>query len=286
VIKNVAVVGAGVMGSGIAQVAAAAGYRIMLIGKDRSLTRAISNIENNLIRMVNLDTIKEEDKTNILSHIMMSTDLKSAKNCQLVIEAVPEVLKLKIDMFNQMESICPPETIFASNSSTLPVSLLASAITRKDKVIGTHFMNPVPLMKGVEIIAGKDTSEQTIKLVERFIRKIGKEPCAAKDRPGFIVSRLVCTLMNEAIRCVMDGNKPGEVDKAMRLCCNYPVGPIELCDLIGADVVTQCLEAMAKELGTRVSPCPLLKSQVRSGKLGRKTGKGFYNYKVINGKQE
>ena len=141
-------------------------------------------------------------------------------------------------MFSQLESICPPETIFASNSSTLPVSLLASATTRKDKVIGTHFMNPVPLMKGVEIIAGKDTSEQTIKLVERFIRKIGKEPCAARDRPGFIVSRLVCTLMNEAVRCVMDGNKPEEVDKAMRLCCNFPVGPIELCDLIGSDVVT------------------------------------------------
>jgi 3-hydroxybutyryl-CoA dehydrogenase len=217
---------------------------------------------------------------------MMSTDLNSVGDSQLVIESVPEVLKLKIDTFTQLETICPRKTIFASNSSSFPVGLLASATRRRDKIIGTHFMNPVSLMKGVEVIASSDTSRQTIDSIKQFIRKIGKEPCEARDRPGFIVSRLICTLMNEAIRCVMDGNKPEEVDKAMRLCCNFPVGPLELCDLIGSDIVTQCLEAMAKELGKRVLPCRLLKSQVRSGRLGRKTGRGFYDYKVINGKQK
>jgi len=285
-IKNVAVVGAGVMGSGIAQVTAAAGFKVMLIGKDASLTRAIGSVENNLIRMVNKGIVKEKEKTKILSRIMMSSRLNSVKDSQLVIECVPELIKLKVETFKQLESICPPETIYASNSSTIPISLLASATSRPAQVIGTHFMNPVPLMKGVEIIASEHTSRRTIQVVEQFIREIGKEPCEAKDRPGFIVSRLVCVLMNEAIRCVMDGNKPEEVDKAMRLCCNFPVGPLELCDLIGSDVVMQCLETMEKELGRRVAPCLLLKSQVRSRKLGRKTGKGFYNYQVNNGEQK
>jgi len=284
VIKKVAVVGAGVMGSGIAQVSAAAGYDVIIIGKDRSLTRAIGNIENNLIKKVNQGLLKEQEKTDILSRIMMSTDINSAKECQLVIESIPEVLELKVKIFRRLESTCPAETIFASNTSTLPVSLLAAAIKRKDKVVVTHFMNPVPLMKGVEVIASVGTSPDTLNSIKRYIRKIGKEPCEARDRAGFIVSRLVCTLMNEAVRCVMDGNKPEEVDKAMRLCCNFPVGPIELCDLIGSDVVTQCLEAMEKELGGRVAPCPLLRSQVHSGRLGRKTGKGFYDYGVSNGK--
>ncbi len=286
VIKNVAVVGAGVMGSGIAQISATAGYKVMMIGKDKSLARAIGNIEDNLIQMVNRNIISESEKTAILSRLMMSTDLNSAKDSQLVIESIPEVLKLKVATFRKLESICPPETIFASNSSTFPVSLLASGTRRKDKVIGTHFMNPVILMRGVEVIASVDTSRQTINSIKRFIRKIGKEPCEARDRAGFIVSRLVCTLMNEAVRCVMEGNSPEEIDKAMRLCCNFPIGPLELCDLIGSDVVMRCLEVMQKELGNRVAPSPLLKSQVRSGRLGRKTGKGFYEYKVINAKQK
>jgi 3-hydroxybutyryl-CoA dehydrogenase len=282
VIKKVGVVGAGVMGSGIAQVTAAAGYAVMMIGKDRSLTRAIGNIESNLNKMVKQEVINEAEKTDILSRVMMSNDLNSVKDCQLVIEAVPEVLELKTAIFKQLESICPRTTIFASNTSTLPVSILASATRRKDKVIGTHFMNPVSLMKGVEVIYNSDTARETIENVKKYITRIGKEPCEAKDHVGFIVSRLVCVLMNEAIRCVMDGNNPEEVDKAMKLCCNFPVGPIDLCDLIGSDVVMQCLESMQKELGLRVQPCDLLKSQVTSGKLGRKSGKGFYNYRVDN----
>ena len=283
-IKNVGIVGAGVMGSGIAQVTAAAKYNVMMIGKDKSLTRAIGNIDNNLIRMVKQGDITEQQKTEILSRIMMSSDLNSVNECQLVIECVPEVLELKVNIFKQLEAVCPPDTILASNTSTLPVSVLASVTNRKDRVIGTHFMNPVPLMKGVEVIFNGNTSQETVKTIKKYIKKIGKEPCEAKDHSGFIVSRLVCILMNEAIRCIMDGNKPEEVDKVMKLCCNFPVGPIELCDLVGADVVMQCLEAMQKELGERVQPCSLLKSQVRFGLLGRKTGKGFYDYKEKNGK--
>jgi 3-hydroxybutyryl-CoA dehydrogenase len=283
VIKRIGVVGAGVMGSGIAQVTAAAGYDVMIVGKDRSLTRAIGNIDHNLYKMVKQGTLTEKQKTEVLSRIMMSTDLAAVKESQLVIECVPEILELKVDVFKQLDSICPPDTILATNTSTFPISFLALATQRKGQVIGIHFMNPVPLMQGVEVIFNDDTYPETIESIKKYIRKIGKEPCEARDHSGFIVSRLVCLLMNEAIRCVMDGNKPEAVDKAMQLCCNFPVGPIQLCDLIGADVVMQCLEAMQKELGERVQPCSLLKSQVSSGRLGRKTGKGFYDYEESHG---
>jgi len=174
--------------------------------------------------------------------------------------------------------MCPPETILASNTSALPISAIATSVKRKDKVIGIHFMNPVPVIKGVEVIVSTYTSPETVELSKNFVKSLGKEPCEAKDYAGFIVSRLVDVLMNEAIQCVMDGNKPEEIDKAMKLCCNFPMGPLELCDLAGADIVLHGLETMEKEFGERLRPVPLLKSQVRSGALGRKTGKGFYDY--------
>lgn len=227
-IKNVAVIGAGVMGSGIAQVTATGGYNVVMTDiKDEFLTKAVGNIENSLNRMIKKGTLKEEEKTVILSRIKTSVDLNAVKNCQLVIESAPEVLELKANIFKQLESICPPETILASNTSALPISSIASAIKRKDKVIGIHFMNPVPLMKGVEVIVSTHTSQDTIDSSKEYVKKIGKDSCEARDYAGFIVSRLVDVLMNEAMLCIMDGNKPEEVDKAMRLCCNFPIGPLE-----------------------------------------------------------
>jgi 3-hydroxybutyryl-CoA dehydrogenase len=160
----------------------------------------------------------------------------------------------------------------------LPIGAISTSVKRKDRVIGIHFMNPAPVMKGVEVIISTYTSPETVETTKAFVKAIGKEPCEARDYAGFIVSRLVDVLMNEAIQCVMDGNKPEEVDKAMRLCCNHPIGPLELCDLAGADIVLHGLETMEREFGERLKAVPLLKAQVRAGALGRKTGRGFYDY--------
>ncbi len=278
-IKPVAVIGAGTMGNGIAQVVAQAGYNVIMTDiKDEFLAKGMSTIGGSLDRLIKKGTLKEEDKTAILGRIKTTIDLKEARNAQLVIESAPEILDLKASIFKDLESICPPETILASNTSALPISAISTSIKRKDKVIGIHFMNPVPVMKGVEVIVSTSTSAETVEASKNFVKSLGKEPCEAKDYAGFIVSRLVDVLMNEDIQCVMDGNKPEEVDKAMRLCANHPIGPLELCDLAGADIVLHGLETMEKEFGERLKANPLLKSQVRSGALGRKTGRGFYDY--------
>jgi 3-hydroxybutyryl-CoA dehydrogenase len=278
-IKTVAVIGAGTMGNGIAQVTAQAGYNVIMTDiKEEFCAKGLATISGSLDRQIKKGTLQEADKKAILSRIRTSCEMKEARAAQLVIESAPEILELKANIFKELESICSPETILASNTSALPISAISSAIKRKDKVIGIHFMNPVPVMKGVEIIVSTYTSKDTIETGKNFVKAIGKEPCEAKDYAGFIVSRLVDVLMNEAIQCVMDGNKPEEVDKAMKLCCNFPIGPLELCDLAGADIVLHGLETMEKEFGERLKAVPLLKSQVRSGALGRKTGRGFYDY--------
>jgi 3-hydroxybutyryl-CoA dehydrogenase len=278
-IKNVFVMGAGAMGSGIAQVAAESGYAVTLNDiKDEFVKKGIANIERGLDRRIKKGDIKEADKTAILARIAMSTNVDDARNADMVIEAIPEVLSLKLDAFRKLDAICPPHAILGSNTSALPISSMATATKRKDKVIGIHFMNPVPAMKGVEVIVGPHTSVETVTASKEFVKSLGKEPCEARDYAGFIVSRLVDALMNEAFQCVMDGNKPEEVDKAMKLCCNFPMGPLELCDLAGADIVLHGLETMQEEFGERMRPSPLLKAMVRSGDLGRKTGRGFYQY--------
>ena len=255
-IKTVAVIGAGTMGNGIAQVTAAAGYNVIMTDiKDEFLAKGIATIEKSLDRQIKKGTLQEADKKAILGRITTSVDMKASKDCQLVIESAPEILELKASIFKQLEAICSPETILASNTSALPISAIASAIKRKDKVIGIHFMNPVPMMKGVEVIVSTHTSTDTIETSKDYVKKIGKESCEARDYAGFIVSRLVDVLMNEAIQCVMDGNKPEEVDKAMKLCCP-PDGSARACDLAGADIVLHGLETMEKEFGERLRPCP------------------------------
>jgi len=278
-ISKVFVIGAGTMGNGIAQVSAQAGYSVTMSDiKDEFVKKGIETITKSLDRGVKKGTLQESEKAAILARIKGTIDIKDAKDADLVIEAAPEILELKKNIFKQLDETCKPEAILATNTSSLPIGEIAASIKNPGRVIGIHFMNPVPVMKGVEIIPGRKTSEATLAASKEYIKKIGKESCEARDYAGFIVSRLVDALMNEAFYCVMDGNKPEEVDKAVKFCLNHPMGPLELCDLAGADVVMHGLETMYKEFGERLMPAPLLKNMVRSGDLGRKTGRGFYDY--------
>ena len=278
-IKNVFVIGAGTMGNGIAQVSAQAGYNVTMSDiKDEFLSRGMATIEKSLDRLVKRETIQESEKAAIISRIKTTVDVKDAKDADLVIEAAPEEIDLKVSIFKQLDEICKADAILATNTSSLPVGAIADATRRAEKVVGIHFMNPVPVMKGVEVIRAEKTSDDVVEASKEYVRSLGKEPCEVKDLAGFVVSRLVDVLMNEAIRCVMDGNKPEEIDKAMKFCCNFPMGPLELCDLAGADVVLHGTETMYADFGERWMPAPLLKSMVQEGKLGRKTGRGFYDY--------
>ncbi len=278
-IKNVFVIGAGTMGNGIAQVSAQAGYNVTMSDiKDEFISKGMDDIEKSLDRMVKKETLKEEEKAEIMSRIKTTLDMGNAKDADLIIEAAPEVLDLKKNIFKQLDDICKEDAILATNTSSLPIGEIAAASKNPARVIGIHFMNPVPVMKGVEVIPGRHTSDEVLEAAKEYVKSINKEPCEARDYAGFIVSRLVDAIMNEAFYCVMDGNKPEEVDKAVKLCLNHPMGPLELCDLAGADIVMHGLETMYAEFGERLMPAPLLKSMVRSGDLGRKTGRGFYDY--------
>jgi 3-hydroxybutyryl-CoA dehydrogenase len=278
-INKVFVIGAGTMGNGIAQVSAQAGYNVVMSDiKDEFIQKGMAAIEKSLDRLVKRETIQASEKAAIISRIKTTTDNNEARDADLVIEAAPEILELKKNIFKQLDEMCKAEAILATNTSSLPIGEIAAATKKPERVIGIHFMNPVPVMKGVEVIPGRLTAPATLEAAKEYVRKIGKEPCEARDYAGFIVSRLVDALMNEAFWCVMDGNKPEEVDKAIKLCLNHPMGPLELADLAGNDVVLHGLETMYEEFGERLMPAPLLKNMVRSGDLGRKTGRGFYDY--------
>ena len=279
VIRNVFVMGAGVMGNGIAQVTAEAGYNATMMDiKEEFINKGLASIEKSLDRKIKKGSLQEGDKKPIMSRIRTTLEIKDARDADLVIEAIPEILELKLDTFKKLDSICPEHTILASNTSALPISAMAVATKRPSQFIGIHFMNPAPVMKGVEVIPGRHTSDETLQTSKDFVKSLGKEPCEAVDYAGFIVSRVLDAMQNEAFYCVMDGNKPEEVDKAMRICCNFPMGPLELCDLAGADIVFHGLGTLHKEFGDRLRPAPLLVSMVRAGDLGRKTGRGFYDY--------
>jgi 3-hydroxybutyryl-CoA dehydrogenase len=278
-IKNVFVIGAGVMGNGIAQVSAEAGYSVTMLDiKEEFLSRGMAAIGKNLDRKIKKGTIQEGDKAAALGRIKTTLDVKDAKDADIVIEAALEELEIKKNIFKKLAEICKESAILGTNTSSLPIGAIAAVTKRPEKVIGIHFMNPVPVMKGVEVIPGIHTAPDVLEASKEYIRSLQKEPCEARDYAGFIVSRLVDALMNEAVLCVMDGNKPEEVDKAVKLCLNHPMGPLELCDLAGADIVLHGLETMHAEFGERLRPAPLLKNMVRSGDYGRKTGRGFYDY--------
>jgi 3-hydroxybutyryl-CoA dehydrogenase len=280
VIKKVCVIGSGTMGSGIAQVSAQAGYETTMIDvKQEFLDRGLGIIKTSLEKFVQKEEIKQEEMNEILARLRTSIDMKNAaKDADYVIEAVFERAEVKLPIFGQLEEICRHETILASNTSGIPVSLLASATRRPNKVIGTHFMNPVPLMKGVEIVKTLLTSEETLELSLHFIKSLGKETVVVKDSPGFVTNRIITLVMNEAAKLLEESLASIEdIDKIEKLSHNWPMGPFELADLVGIDVIVDLLEGIYQQTGwERYKPAPLLKRMVEIGYTGKKVGKGFY----------
>lgn len=279
-INKVCVIGSGTMGAGIAQVSAQAGYETTMVDiKQEFLDRGLGKIKASLGKFVEKGRIKQEQMDGALARLRTSVDMKdAARDADYVIEAAFERAEVKLPIFAQLEGICRKETILASNTSGIPVSLLASATDRPDKVIGTHFMNPVPLMKGVEIVKSLLTSEQTLNVSLDFVRSLGKETVVVKDSPGFVTNRIVTLVFNEAAKLLEENLASVEdIDKIEKLSHNWPMGPFELADLVGIDVIVDLLEGIYQQTGwERYKPAPLLKRMVEIGYTGRKAGKGFY----------
>lgn len=275
------VIGAGQMGSGIAQVAAQAGLEVILNDiKDQFVQRGLHTITKNLSRDVEKGRKTEEEKQAILARIRPSVTLEDAKDVQLAVEAAVENMEIKCDIFRKLDAILPEGAILATNTSSLPITEIAAVTNRPELVIGMHFMNPVPVMKLVEVIRGLATSDATYKGIEDLAKKMGKVPVEVNDFPGFVSNRILLPMINEAIYCVYEGvAAPEAIDEVMKLGMNHPMGPLTLADFIGLDTCLAIMEVLHEGLGdSKYRPCPLLRKYVKAGWLGKKTGRGFYVY--------
>jgi 3-hydroxybutyryl-CoA dehydrogenase len=280
-IKHIAVIGAGTMGHGIAQVCATYGYRVTLIDiVPEQLERAMGAIRKSLEKLHAKGRLTDEQREAALTNIAVTTDLEAAAEADFVVEAVVERREVKRQIFARLDELTRPEVILASNTSSISITELGAATGRPERVVGMHFMNPVPLMRLVEVIRGLATSDETAAAVVALAEKLGKTPVEAQDYPGFISNRILCPMINEAIYALMEGVGTAEaIDTVMKLGMNHPMGPLELADLIGLDVILSIMEVLHEGLGDdKYRPCPLLRRMVAAGHLGRKTGRGFYSY--------
>jgi 3-hydroxybutyryl-CoA dehydrogenase len=280
--KNITVIGAGTMGNGIAHVFAQSGYDVQLVDiSEKALEKAVATITKNMDRMIAREKISEADKNDALARLKTQTDMKSGvQNADLVVEAATENTELKLKIFGEMDQAAPEKAILATNTSSISITKIAAATQRPDKVIGMHFMNPVPVMKLIEVIRGYATSNEVTRTIMELSKKLGKVPVEVNDYPGFVANRILMPMINEAIMSLHEGVAGvEEIDTVMKLGMAHPMGPLQLADFIGLDVCLSILNVLYEGFGNpRYAPCPLLVNMVTAGKLGAKSGEGFYRY--------
>ena len=279
--KKIGVIGAGTMGTGIAHVSALSGFDVTLVDIEQNLLEhSLTSIKKGLKRQVDKGKISQDEMNAALVRIQTITEMKSLSSEDIVIEAATENKEVKISIFSELDTFCPEKTILASNTSSISISLIASATNRPEKVIGMHFMNPVPIMKLVEIIRGKLTSDETTEKVKNLVEVLNKIPVECNDSSGFVSNRILMPMINEAVCCLADGVATAEaIDKIMTLGMAHPMGPLTLADLIGLDICLAIMKVLHRDMDdNKYRPCPLLEEMVSAGNLGRKTGRGFYSY--------